>query len=437
VRILITGAGEVGFQLASTLSESNDVTIIDEDDAACARLEEMDVTVLRGNGANSQILIEAGLKAADIVVAVTGNDEVNIITCIIANHIGVERTIARVSNPEYIDQPRKDRKQIGISLMICPELVMAEGIVRSLYFPTMIMSCPIADGKGELIEHEVLEDASLLGPLEHADLPEKTKIVAIKRNGELIIPAGDEVIQPHDHLLLTSEANALPRLRKILHEPATIHKVMIVGGGVVGFYLASWLENMDFEVKLVEIDKDRCQKLAEKLPNTLILNGDGTDISLLRTEDVGSMDVVFSVTGIDEKNLLCSLLARQLGAKTLISRVNSNDYINLFEMVGVDRAISPGLVTVEAVLQMITGSEDAIAVSKYGAEIVELEINKDAAVIGKNVAEVMPKNAIPSMILRGGQTIMPKPDTEIEEGDRLFVFALSQSLSKLRELFAA
>lgn len=437
MRILITGAGEVGFQLASTLSESNDVTIIDEDDAACARLEEMDVTVLQGNGANSQVLIKAGLKAADIVVAVTGNDEVNIITCIIASHIGVERTIARVSNPEYIDQPREDRKQIGISLMICPELVMAEGIVRSLYFPTMIRSCPIADGKGEFIEHEVLEDASLLGPLEHADLPEKTKIVAIKRNDRIIIPAGEEVIQPHDHLLLTSGVDALPRLRKILHEPATAHKVMIVGGGVVGFYLASWLEKMDFEVKLVEIDKDRCQTLAEDLSNTLILNGDGTDISLLRTENVGSMDVVFSVTGIDEKNLLCSLLARQLGAKTLISRVNSNDYINLFEMVGVDRAISPGLVTVGAVLQMITGSEDAIAVSKYGAEMVEFEINKDAAVIGKNVVEVMPNNAIPSMILRGDQTIIPKPDTEIEEGDHLFVFALSPSVSKLRELFAA
>ena len=437
MHILITGAGEVGFQLANELSGAYDVTIIDQSRKACERLEGIDVKVLQGNAANAQLLIEAGIQGADIVVAVTGNDEVNIITCITASHLGVERTIARVSNADYIDQPMKDRKQIGIGLMICPELVMAERIVTGLYFPSMIERRRLAGGKGELVELNVDKDMPLIGAVPNVDLPENCKLAAIKRGEVILIPNKEDSIKPGDRLILTCDTKSVPKLRSMIHKDTASHKVMIVGGGVVGFYLAKWLEKMDFDLKLVEIDNERCQELAEELPDTLILNGDGTDISLIKAENVGSMDVVFSVTGFDEKNLLCSLLAKQLGAEKIVARVDRSDYINLFEMVGVDHAISPGMVTVEAVLRLIRGGEDVIVIGKDEAEVLELRAEKEAKILGKNAAEKMPKGAILGMIMRGGQPIIPVAETEVKDGDRVFILALPQVLSKVKTLFSS
>ena len=171
MHILITGAGEVGFLIASELHEDHDVTVIDKDPEACARLQDMDVKVLQGNSANARLLLEAEVKKADIVVAVTGNDEVNVITCVIASHLGVRQTIARVSNPEYIDQPVQDRKEIGISYMICPELSMAEEMARSLYFPSMLMNRDLANGLVGLIEFKVTPGMNILGPVEKVSFP--------------------------------------------------------------------------------------------------------------------------------------------------------------------------------------------------------------------------------------------------------------------------
>ena len=437
MQIFITGAGDVGYHLARELSQDYDVTVIDQKSRACERLEEIDVRVLQGNAANAQLLVEAGIEDADIVVAVTGNDEVNMITCISASHLGVERTIARVSNSDYIDQPMKDRKNIGIGLMICPELVMAERIVKELYFPSMVERRRLAGGKAELIELAVGEEVPLAGPISKIDLPENCRIAAIKRGEEILIARKEESIRAGDRLILTCEAKSVPKLRKIIHEDTASHKVMIVGGGVVGFYLAKWLEKMDFDLKLVEIDNDRCQELAEELPDTLILNGDGTDISLIKAENVGSMDAVFSVTGFDEKNLLCSLLAKQLGADKIVARVDRSDYIDLFEMVGVDHAISPGRVTVDAVRQLIRGGDEAISSGKEEADILELRAEKEAKILGKNAAEKMPKGAILGTIMRGSQPIIPTLDTEVKEGDRIFVLALPKASPKVKALFSA
>ncbi|HPE63545.1 MAG TPA: Trk system potassium transporter TrkA [Methanothrix sp.] len=437
MQILITGAGDVGFHLASALSGEYDVTVIDQSSRACERLEEIDARVLQGNAANAKLLIEAGIQDADIVVAVTGNDEVNIITCITASHLGVDRTIARVSNSDYIDQPMKDRKQIGIGLMICPELVMAEKIVTDLYFPSMIERRRLAGGRGELIELAVGEDMTFAGPIANVNIPENCKLAAIKRGEEILIPKKEDSIKAGDRLILTCDAKSVPKLRKMVHEDTASHKVMIVGGGVVGFYLAKWLEKMDFDLKLVEIDNVRCQELAEELPETLILNGDGTDISLIKAENVGSMDVVFSVTGFDEKNLLCSLLAKQLGADKIVARVDRSDYIDLFEMVGVDHAISPGRVTVDAVLRLVRGGEDIIAAGKDEAEVLEFRAEKEAKILGKNAGEKMPKGAIIGMIMRGNQPIIPTADTEVKDGDRIFILALPKVGPKVKALFAA
>lgn len=437
MRILITGAGEVGFLVASELFEDHDVTVIDKDPIACSRLQEMDVKVLMGNAANARLLAEAGIKKADIVVAVTGNDEANVITCIIASHFGVRQTIARVSNPEYIDRPVQDRKEIGISYMICPELAMAEEMARSLYFPSMLMNRELAGGTVELIEFKVTPKMNILGPIDRVSLPRNCKIVAINRAGEISIPREDEQIRLNDHLMLLCDSKVLPDLRILLHESQASLKAMIVGGGMVGFYLAGRLEKMGIDIKLIEQNAERCSQIAEQLSSTMILNGDGTDLALLQEEGAGGMDVVFAVTGLDEKNLLCSLLVKQLGAKKILSRVNRSVYIKLFEMVGVDRAISPGQVTADVVLQRAIGGEEVITLSDERMELVDFIAKSKTRIIGKNIHRELPKDSMVGMVLRGGKPMVPDNDFKIMEGDRVFVMSMPDVVSKVKKLFVS
>ncbi|HUS76224.1 MAG TPA: Trk system potassium transporter TrkA [Methanothrix sp.] len=435
MRILITGAGEVGFLIASELYADHDVTVMDKSPTACARLQDMDVKVLQGNSANARLLQEAGIKKADIVVAVTGNDEVNVITCIIASHLGVRQTIARVSNPEYIDQPVQDRKEIGISYMICPELAMAEDMARSLYFSSMLMNRDLAQGLVELIEFKATQDMNILGPIENVSLPTNCNIVAINRVGEIFIPKKEDAVQLNDHLMLLCDSKTLPSLRQTLHESQSSQKVMIVGGGMVGFYLANRLEKMGVDVKLIEQNTERCAEIADKLSNTMILNGDGSDLALLREEEAGKMDVVFSVTGQDDKNLLCSLLVKQLGAKKILSRVNRSVYIKLFEMVGVDRAVSPGQVTADAVLQRVIGGEEVITLSDERMELVDFIARPKAKIVGKIISKELPKDSLVGMVIRDGTPMVPTEDFRAAEGDRIFVMSMPHVVSKVKKLF--
>ena len=435
MRILITGAGEVGILVASELYMDHDVTVIDRDPLACARLQDMDVKTLQGNAASARLLIEAGVKNTDLVLAVTGNDEVNVITCIIASHLGVRQTIARVSNPEYVDRPVQDRKEIGISYMICPELAMAEDMARSLYFTSMLMNRELAKGLVELIEFKVTKEMNIKGHIQDISFPKNCNIIAINRAGEIFIPKKDDRVLINDHLMLLCDSKALPNLRMMLQDTQTTHKIMIVGGGMVGFYLARRLETMGLDIKLIELNAERCAEIAEKLSDTMILNGDGSDISLLREENAGNMDVVFAVTGLDEKNLLCALLAKQLGAKKILSRVNRNVYIKLFEMVGVDRAVSPGQVTADAVLQRVIGGEEVITLSDERMELVDFIVRPGAKIVGKNISKELPRDSQVGMILRHDSPIVPEKDFKIEVGDRVFVMSMPEVVTKVKMLF--
>lgn len=439
MRILITGAGEVGFLIASELHMDHDVTVVDHDPVACARLQDMDVKVLQGNSANARLLISAGIKKADIVAAVTGNDEVNVITGIIASHFGVKHTMARVSNPDYIDRPVQDRKEIGISYMVSPELVMADDMARSLNFPSLLMNRELAGGKIELVEFKVTGDMPLQGPVGEVkvNLPDGCKIIGINRKGDVSIPSKDDQIMTNDHLFLLCDPKSLPELKSMLHEVSSPKKVLIVGGGMVGFYLASLLEKKGFDIKLIEVNTERCREIADKLSSTMILNGDGTDISLMREEGAGYIDVVFAVTGLDEKNLLCSLLAKQLGAKKILTRVNRYDYIKLFELVGVDRAVSPGQVTADAVLQRVSGGEEVITLSDERMELVDFVARAGARIIGKSITKELPKDSLVGMVLRDGKPTMPDESFKVKEGDRVFVMSMPDVISKVKKLFVS
>ncbi len=435
MRILIAGGGEVGSLVASELHREHDVIVIDCDASAYNRLYEIDVKVLKGNAANAQLLIEAGIKEADMVLAVTGDDEVNILICIIASRLGVRQTVARVSNPEYTDRPVQDRKEIGVSYMICPELVMAEEMVRALYFPSMLMNRELAGGEAGIIELKVSKDMPLIGKVEGANLPENCSIIAVNRTGEISMPQEVEALLPDDRVIMICDPKSLPDLKSMLHDDSGSCNALIVGGGTVGFYLASRLEKMGFDIKLIEKSTERCREISGKLTNTMILNGDGTDISLLTEEGAGEMDAVFAVTGIDEKNLLCSLLARQLGAKKIFSRVNKSAYIKLFELVGVDRAISPGQVATDAVLRRVIEGDEMITLSGERVGLMDFVANGGAKIIGKRLSQELPKDAVPGLILRNGKPVMPDSEFRVEEGDRVFVISMTPSATKVKKLF--
>lgn len=437
MKILIAGGGEVGSLVASELHREHDVIVIDCDTSVYNRLSEMDVKVLKGNAANAQLLIEAGIKEADMVLAVTGDDEVNILICIIASRLGVGQTMARVSNPEYIDRPVQDRKEIGVSYMICPELVMAEEMVRALYFPSMLMNRELAGGEAGLIELKVSKNMPLIGDIDGTDLPENCSIIAVNRTGEISLPQEIESLLPDDRVIMICDPKSLPDLKSMLHDDSGSCKALIVGGGTVGFYLASRLETMGFKIKLIEKSTERCREISDKLTHTMILNGDGADISLLTEEGASEMDAVFAVTGKDEKNLLCSLLARQLGAKKIFSRVNKSAYIKLFELVGVDRAISPGQVATDAVLRRVIEDEERITLSGEKVGLMDVIANGGAKIIGKKLSQELPKDAVPGLILRNGKPVMPDSDFRVEEGDRVFVISMTPSASKVKKLFVS
>lgn len=427
----------MGFLVASELHEDHDVTVIDKDPCACERLQGMDVQILQGNAANARLLIEAGIKRADIVLAVSGNDEVNVITCIIANHFGVKQTIARVSNSDYIDRPLQDRREIGISYMVCPELAMAEDLARTLYFPSMLMNRELADGKVELIEFKVTEKMPVVGPIEEINLPAGCRVIAANRAGNIFIPEKGYWVMPNDHLLVLCDSKVMPSLRSMLHEASGAHKVMIVGGGMVGFYLASRLEMAGFDIKLIELNENRCREIADKLSSTMILSGDGTDISLLTEEGAGDMDAIFAVTGLDEKNLLCSLLVKQLGVKKILSRVNRSAYIKLFEIVGVDRAVSPGQVTADVVLQHAIGGEEVITLSDQRIELVDFIAKDGSKIIGRAISKELPRDAIAGMVLRRDKVLIPENSFKVEKGDRVFIMSMPYEISKVKKLFVA
>ena len=443
MKIIIIGAGEVGYHIAKSLYLENDLVIIDEDEDACLRVDEFDVQVIQGNGANAAIL-EKVLIGADLLVAVTGDDEVNIVSCMAAKLIKQSnknfKTMARVSNPDYIDRPVAKRTQVGIDVMVCPELALASEVADILSIPSAIDSESFADGKVKMMEFVVKDNSDIAGKhLRDIDLLDCCIVSALFRGSQLIIPHGEDIIQAGDHIVIIGKTEAMKDISSFFGEiNKSRSRVMIIGGGVVGFYLAQLLENTRLNVKIIEKGRHRSEMVADNLQKALVLRGDGSDLNLLKEEGVGEMDVVISVTDSDEKNLLCSLMAKQLGAKKVIVRADHFDYVPLFEMVGVDRAVSPREATVNEVLKLTmgTGIEALTTIEGEKAEIIEYTVSSKSRVTGKLLKDVnFPDDSLVSMVVHGGVTIIPRGNYRIREGDHLLVFSLPTAHQAVEKLF--
>ncbi|MCC7576425.1 MAG: Trk system potassium transporter TrkA [Methanomethylovorans sp.] len=443
MKAIIIGAGEVGYHIAKSLYANNDVIVIEQDEEACKRADELDVQVIRGNGANVSILSQV-IKGTDILMAVTGSDEVNIVACMASKLIAGDKsklkTMARVSNPDYIDKPIAKRASIGIDVMICPELAMASEVAQILAIPSAIDAESFAEGKVEMMELVVSKGSYFANKMmKDLHLADCCIISAIFRKDDVIIPHGEDSIQENDHIVVIGQPSAMKDIRGLLGEVVGRRsKVMIIGGGIVGFYLAKLIGKSEADIKIIESRITRCEEIADELSGVLVLNGDGTDINLLKDEGINEMDVVVSVTDSDEKNLLCSLIAKKLGVKKVIARSDRSDYISLFEMVGVDSAVSPRGATVNEVLKLTMGKgiEAITTIEGQKAEIIEYTASSKSKIVGKPLREVkFPEGAIVSMIVHNGRTIVPRGSQVIEENDRVVVFALPSSLEAVEKLF--
>jgi trk system potassium uptake protein TrkA len=448
MKAVVLGAGEVGYHIAKALSQNNDVVIIEKDEVAMKRADELDVQVIEGNGANAEILTNV-LPDADILVAVTGVDEVNIVACMTAKLIVKSKvdwkevkTIARVSNPDYIDVPVTARSQVGVDIMICPELSLASEVAELLSSPSAIDAEMFAGGKVQMMEFAINPNNKVVGKrIQDLKLANCCIVSAVFRDKEILIPHGNDIIKPNDHMVVIGKPKVMETLSEVFGGELRHHRkrILIIGCGIVGFYLAKILSKGESaDLKVIERRKSRCIEVAEVLESVLVLNGDGTDVNLLREENIEEMDVVVAVTDSDEKNLLCSLLAKQMGAKKVIARADRSDYVPLFEMVGIDVAVSPREATVNEVLKLTLGKgiETLATLEGEKAEIIEYTASSKSNIVGKALNKVkFPAGAIITMVVHDENIIVPRGEFVITEGDRVIIFALSSAVPLVEKFF--
>jgi len=443
LKIIIIGAGKVGCQIAKTLSsEKHDVTLIEKDDVIRQSAQNsLDVLTILGNGANVRTLEEAGIKQADMVIAVTSSDEVNMIACMTAKQFGVPQKIARIRNPEYLYANALSREKLGIDLTINPERATAREIVKLLKSPINVAQVQsFAGGKVQLFELKVEENFPFINQqLKAITFKYPILVAAIYRNDKIIIPGGEEKIIAGDNLYVLIKKDYFLELNEIFNQkPLSVQNVIILGGSRIGIQAALILTKLGISTKLIERDKEKCEKIAESLPHTLVINGDGTNIDLLKSEGVETTDGFVAVTGYDEDNLLVALLAKHLGAKKVIAKVDRTNYIPILEKIGVDAVVNPRMTTASAILRFIRrGKIISLTLLKEGeAEVIELIVSPHSKIINTPLKKAnLPQNSIIGAIVRKDEVIIPHGDDIIQSEDKIIIFALSSDIKEIEKIF--
>jgi trk system potassium uptake protein TrkA len=446
MRVIIVGAGEVGYHLAERLSlESQDVVVIEMNPDRAERASELlDVLTVVGNGASIPILEEAGIRDAQILLAVTSQDEVNLISCLAATRLGVEYTIARISNPDYYARGSVlSRERLGIDLMINPEREAANETFQLLQSAAATDVANFAHGQVQLVGLVVKEGAPVAGKTV-ARLASELKefhfvLAAIVRDGETIIPSGASRVEAGDHIYVlspSSEVSSIPPLAG--YEPFDLKRVMIAGGSSEGLFLAELLEKHGVQCTILDSDRRRCLELAEALPKSLVLHGDATDTELLEMEGVGGLDGYVAATSHDETNLLSALVAKSVGARKVVSLIEKFDYLPLVPKVGLDAAVSPRMSAVNAILRYVRrGKVMTVATLKgIDAEAIEFRVAHDSPIANKLISELpFPPGGLIGTIIRGDTILIPGGEDVVLPGDEVIVFALPEALPDIEKFF--
>ena len=444
MHIVIIGGGEIGFALAQALSADNAVVVVDQAPLVASRFERLDVQFLLGSGTSGEVLGRAGVDRAQVLIACTGLDEVNIVSCAIANRMGSPRTFCFVSREDFVElhESAAGLEQFGIDRIVWPEAQLAADIERVIVTPGALDAEVFADGAIRLVEYRIDAAASVLdAPIASLGLPQGSLVVAVRRGESVFIPRGDSVLAPGDKAVFMGTPDALQEVRRRITTSADAAKqrVTIIGGGDVGMRLAERLDGArDLDVVIIERDPARGELLASRLRHVLVLNGDGTDLELLEAEDIGRSDVLVCVIDNDERNLLASLLGRQLGVQRIMTRVSRLGNLRLFERVGIDVALSARGAAVASVLHQIQGGTTRLlAVIEQGAGRI-LELDVPAGYAARNLRDLEPpRNSIIGAIVRGSRAIVPRGSDRVEPGDRLIIFTTHGAADRVRDYFTS
>lgn len=444
MRVIIVGAGEVGYQIAKFLTyEGVDVVIIDRDGDKLRRIaEELDIATIEAEGSSPLAFKEAGADNADLLIGVTNSDETNMIACLLGKAMfNIKRRIARIRNPDYFfNKELLGKANLDINPAINPELEIAEAVARLIEYPFTTEVIDFEKGKIMVTGFKIPQDSPIKGKKLKSikALMKKGFIVGIiERDESIIVPTGEDFLHEGDIVYIPVKKEEVGEIAQALGIPAKpAKKIMILGGGRVGYYIASKIENKA-DIKIIEKDSERCEFLSKHLGRSLILHGDGADKHLLIEENITNMDIYIACSNNDELNIMASLLAKKLGVKKVIPLVNRMEYIPLAHNLGIQSVLSPRLITASIILRYIRKGEvlSLIPIAENKAEIMEIVVNKNSSIIGKALKDgVFPKNSILGAIIRDEKIIIPTGEDFIKDNDKLIIFAVKESIKEVEKL---
>ncbi|MDH5551949.1 MAG: Trk system potassium transporter TrkA [Nitrosomonas sp.] len=476
MKIIILGAGQIGSSVAESLvSEANDITMVDIDAGRLALLQDrMDLRTVVGSAAHPSVLVKAGAEDADMVLAVTANDETNLVACKLASTVfNTPTKIARIRSAEYLTHPEIfSPENFCVDFAICPEQIMTDYIKKLMEFPEALQVLDFAGGKVSLVAVRAFYGGPLVGQkLQelHKHVPNvDTRVAAIFRKNRPIIPEGDTIVEAEDEVFFLAAAEDIRTvMRELRRMDKPVKRIMIAGGGKIGRRLGEALED-DYQIRIIEHNQKNSERLAADLHNTLVLHGDATDEKLLESENIAEMDVFCALTNDDENNIMSSLLAKRMGAHKVIALINRSAYVDLVQSSGIDIAISPAQVTIGSLLAYVRHGDVAAVHSlrRGAAEALELVAHgdmKSSKVVGRKVEEIkLPKGATIGAIVRDmsaskrdgdyvnyfsseethdapesdTRVIIAHHDTVIESEDHVIIFVINRKMiQQVEKLF--
>lgn len=436
LKIIIVGCGKVGANLVDQLSkEGHDITVIDK---KAEKIQDItntyDVMGLVGNGASYSTQMEAGIEETDLIIAVTDSDELNLLCCTVAKRVGKCAAIARVRTPDYSEETGYLREQLGLALIINPELEAAREVARILYLPTALEVNSFAHGQAELVKFKVPE-GNLLNGLSLAYLGKNITndilICAVERNGEVYMPNGDFVLQSGDVVSFVSERHiARDFLKQIGLATRQVKDTMIIGASKAAYYLAKELLNMGISVKIIEKEKENCESLSVKLPKAIIINGDGTDPDILKEEGIETVQSFIPLTGIDEENIMLTLYAKQVSNAKVVTKINRVNYKQVINNLDLGSLVYPKYITSEAIIAYVRAKKNSMGSNietlyhmfDSRVEAIEFIVEENSKVSGVPIKDLkLKKDVLISFINHNGHIIIPTGNDEIEDGDTVMI----------------
>ena len=449
LKIIIVGCGKVGANLVDQLSkEGHDITVIDKKAEKIQDITNIyDVMGLVGNGASYSTQMEAGIEETDLIIAVTDSDELNLLCCTVAKRVGKCAAIARVRTPDYSEETGYLREQLGLALIINPELEAAREVARILYLPTALEVNSFAHGQAELVKFKVPE-GNLLNGLSLAYLGKNITndilICAVERNGEVYMPNGDFVLHSGDVVSFVSERHiARDFLKQIGLATRQVKDTMIIGASKAAYYLAKELLNMGISVKIIEKEKENCESLSVKLPKAIIIHGDGTDPDILKEEGIETVQSFIPLTGIDEENIMLTLYAKQVSKAKVVTKINRVNYKQVINNLDLGSLVYPKYITSEAIIAYVRAKKNSMGSNietlyhmfDSRVEAIEFIVEENSKVSGVPIKDLkLKKDVLISFINHNGHIIIPTGNDEIEDGDTVMIVTKNTGFTDIDDI---